>query len=795
MKKSLAIITAATLTAAAAPIVMRGFTSEVSTARGMVCIKAVDDGIIRISRHESGKNTKSTGISVLEENDSLPAGSWISPSEYELVLPSVTVKVDRTTGRVCFIAPDGHTILSEAVPDGKNAAMRFVRPDGEHFYGAGERGHRLVLNGDSLTFYNRPNYGYGEGDPRNSQMNISIPWVVSDAGYGILFDDYGKAVMTLGDTLTYTTETPDPVGYYFISGGDMPRTVASYSRLTGLQPLPPLWALGYITSKYGYHDEKETLGVVDTLKNHGYPLDGLVLDLYWYGKETDMGRLEWNKEQFPDHRRMIDSLRSRGVNTVIISQPYVNKIGAIDNYNLLDSLGMLTKDANGDTRDVTTWVGEAGMLDITNPDTRQWLWRRMRALMSDGLAGLWGDLGEPEQHPVDIVHASGESAEEFHNAYGNRWSQTLYEGLRADFPEMRPFLMMRGGSAGLQRYGVFPWTSDVARSWEGLQPQVRLMLQSGLSGLGYMSSDIGGFAVNPDKPEDAELYVRWLQMGVFTPMLRTHAQNKPEPFHYQRYEDILKRYIDMRYEWLPYNYTLAYENAAHGLPLVRPVFFNSDTRNDRYAAVDDEYLWGDNVLVAPVMKKGATSRKVLFPAGEWVDFFNTRLRYKGMTEAIVKAPLSKLPLFVKAGSFIPLAGKRMENTTGYDPQLLTVRYYPSPERSRYVLFDDNRSMPGTIENNAFQLTTFEGESTPRHTLVNISASGAYDGMPEFRQLRFEIPGVAKPRRVDLGDGDPMPETACDKDVRQSGWTYDAASRTLTVIFPWAYTDRTLKIEY
>lgn len=777
------------------PIALSAYTSRVFTDKGIVTVQPVADGIIRIGSGSPAGLSDPTGIAVLDPQD-INTHSWISPDEFVLTTGTTRVSVNRHTGKVSFYDTDGRLLLSEAMPlenAGDTGKASFIRPAGEFFYGTGERGHSLVYNDDSLSFYNRPNYGYGEGDSRISQMNISIPWIVSDAGYGILFDDYSKAGMQVGDTIRYVSGGTRPLAYYFINGdGNMADAVGDYSRLTGLQDMPPLWTLGYITSKYGYGNREETLGVVDTLRQRGYPLDGLVLDLYWYGVETDMGRLEWDGSKWPDHAGMLRTLRDKGVNTVVITQPYINKIGAIDNYNLLDSLGMLTHDAEGKTNDVTTWVGEAGMFDVTNPDTRVWMWNRLSPLVAEGLSGLWGDLGEPEQHPVSIVHSNGETAEQFHNNYGNSWSEIYYEGLRKDFPDMRPFLMMRGGTAGLQRYSVFPWTSDVSRSWEGLYPQIRLMLSSGLSGLGYMSSDIGGFAVDPEHPEDPELYVRWLQMGAFTPVLRTHAQQKPEPYHYQKYEDILKRYINMRYEWLPYNYTLAYQNASQGLPLARPLNFRGDNPGVKYIR-DDEYLWGDDVLVAPVLKKGATGRKVLFPAGEWVDFFNPALRYKGGSEVMVKAPIEKLPLFVRTGAFIPLSEQKMENTSGYDPQNLTIRYYPSADETRYVLFDDDRKSPTSLQDNAFQLTTFVGRSTPQGTDIAISAKGAYDEMPPFRRLKFEIPGIPRPEKVDLSDGTAMPQFPSVKAIRQYGWTYNASTRTLTVIFPWAYSDTELQI--
>ena len=209
---------------------------------------------------------------------------------------------------------------------------------------AGERGHSLNLNGDSLAMYNRQNYGYTAGDPRISQMGITMPYFVSDMGYGVLFDDYNEAGLALGDTIKYSSATPKPLSYYFINGeGTLAGVTEGYTLLTGRRDLPPFWGLGYITSKYGYHNQKEAIGAIDSLKTRGYPVDGMVLDLYWYGVETDMGRLEWDKKQWPDHKKMLSDLKERGVNMVLISQPYVNKNGAIDNYNYLSERGMLAK--------------------------------------------------------------------------------------------------------------------------------------------------------------------------------------------------------------------------------------------------------------------------------------------------------------------------------------------------------------------------------------------------------------------------------------------------------------------
>ncbi|MDE6458379.1 MAG: DUF5110 domain-containing protein, partial [Muribaculum sp.] len=509
--------------------------------------------------------------------------------------------------------------------------------------------------------------------------------------------------------------------------------------LTGRQDLPPFWSLGYITSKYGYRTQDETYGVIDTLKRDGYPVDGVVLDLYWYGQETDMGRLEWNKEQWGDHRKMLSDLKKEGVNTVIISQPYINKIGALDNYNMLAAEGMLTKNAAGDINDVTTWVGEAGMFDVANPDTRRWLRERYRTLTDEGVTGWWGDLGEPEVHPETIVHANGETAREYHNQYGNVWSSIIYDLFKDEYPGRRLMTLMRGGTAGLQRYSVFPWSTDVSRSWGGMQPQVKIMLNSGLSGLGYMSHDVGGFAIDKEHPVDPELYVRWLQLGVFSPVLRTHSQMYAEPYHYPEYAPLLLDLVKMRYRWLPYNYTLAYENAVKGYPLVRPLNFTDKSAAD---SITDEYMWGSEVLVAPVLQQGAVKRNVYLPAGTWIDWNDPSVVYSGQREISYKAPLDVMPLFIRNGAFIPQADYDMENTGDYNPASYTILYFPRGEvKSDYTLFEDDRTSSGSLAAGEYALVKFSGSATKGRIVIDVEVSGYYPGMPAERCLDFVLPAL------------------------------------------------------
>ncbi|HBN62719.1 MAG TPA: glycosyl hydrolase, partial [Porphyromonadaceae bacterium] len=564
--------------------------------------------------------------------------------------------------------------------------------------------------------------------------------------------------------------------YYFINGaGTLADATRQLSSLTGRQDLPPFWSLGYITSKYGYRTQDETVGVVDTLKRAGYPVDGIVLDLYWYGKEQDMGRLAWDPVQWPDHKKMLADLKKEGVNTVIISQPYIlRNSNGLANYNELAAKGLLLKDSTGNPQEVTIWVGEGGMFDMANPETRRWLSDRYRQLTLEGVGGWWGDLGEPEVHPETGIHANGLSTREYHNLYGNDWSQVIYDMFKKDFPDTRLMTMMRGGTTGLQRYSVFPWSTDVSRSWGGLQPQVTIMLNSGLSGLGYMSHDVGGFAIDENNPYDPELYVRWLQLGLFSPVLRTHAQSTAEPYKYPAQQDIILPLIRERYRWLPYNYTLAYENASQGQPLVRPLNFYS-AGSGKYDDVTDEYLWGRDILVAPVMKQGATERQVIFPDGLWVDYSKPSKFYNGGDTITYPAPLDVLPLFVRAGAFIPQADYKMESTGDYRTDTYTVTYYPYLGESEYQMFEDDRTSTASLADNTYSIITFRGDASVEGINIDVTAKGTYHGAPDMKKLTFKI---------HLIDVKPSEITIDGKTLSKKAWKYDPSTSTVSIPVKW-----------
>lgn len=749
-----------------------------------VTVTAVTENIIRVTNTPVGVETPRSRT-LLPLTEKVSAHIFNAPGAEVLTTDGgIVVSVDKVDGAVTIAAPNGVVIADPGVRQavGGKEKMTLTTPGNESFYGAGERGYSLNLAADTLVMFNRQNYGYTAGEERIKQMNITMPLLISSKGYAIVFDDYAAATLTTSNPLTYTTEAGKPVDYYFISGitGDnrqarLDNLLSRLTRLTGRQELPPLWSLGYITSKYGYRTEAETRGVIDSLQRAGYPVDGIVLDLYWYGKEQDMGRLEWDKDQWPNPVKMLSDLKKKGVNLVAISQPYVLRNGrAIDNYNELAPKGMFVRDSLGNPGEVTIWVGHGGMFDVSNPDTRKWLAERYRQLTDMGVTGWWGDLGEPEVHPDSLYHYNGLKARQYHNLYGNDWSKIIYDMFKEQYPDRRLMTMMRGGTTGLQRYNVFPWSTDVSRSWGGLQPQITIMLNSGLSGMGYMSHDVGGFAIDPENPVDPELYVRWLQLGTFSPILRTHSQQVSEPYKYPEQQHIILPLVKERYAWLPYNYTLAFENASAGQPLVRPLnYYNSaDTSLD---SISDEYLWGRDVLIAPVLTQGATERKVTFPAGTWLDMANPSNIYRGGETITYPAPLEVLPMFVRAGAFIPRADYRMKNVGDYRTDSYTVRFYPVEGKSDGYIFEDDLSTPTTVAEGRYSLLRFDSDTDASAITIGMraehGATGYVNPAPD-KNIVFEVYGIAtRPAAVTFNG-------------KKASFNYDEAGRRLTVKVKW-----------
>jgi oligosaccharide 4-alpha-D-glucosyltransferase len=625
----------------------------------------------------------------------------------------------------------------------------FKMPDEGILMGGGSRVLGMDRRGQRLELYNKPSYGYGT---EAALMYYSLPMLVSSERFGLIFDNGAKGVLDIGAT--------DPASLHFEAEGgrasyivtvaeDWPGLMEALTAVTGRQPLPPRWAFGNFSSRMGYRSQAEVEWVVDGYRVKDIPLDAVVLDLYWFGADLfgHMGNLAWDSTTFPEPESMMQSLADKGISTILITEPFI--LETSKRFEDVVENQLLGTDAEGAPYIYDFYFGTTGLLDIFKEDTRDWFWEIYRDFTASGVQGWWGDLGEPEVHPEGMHHTIG-TANEVHNLYGHEWARLVYEGFAEDFPKQRPLILMRAGFVGSQRYGMIPWSGDVSRSWEGLQPQVEIALQMGLQGLGYMHSDLGGFAGDTF---DADLYARWMQFGTFQPVYRPHAQEAvpPEPIFWDT--DTLARirpFIQLRYALAPYNYTLAYENSTTGMPFMRPLFFADDNPDLLHRA--DGFLWGDAFLVYPVRFAEQESVNVTFPAGAaWYDYF-TGIRYEGGTEVEVTTTPETLPVFVRAGSWVPMIPP-VDSLHFYPNDYLKLHYWHDEtiRESSGFLYEDDGITPDAAARGLCEKTTFTTRFDAQKQVLNLSLQrdgGRFSGRADQRRIDWTVHHFpSRPERV------------------------------------------------
>lgn len=703
------------------------------------------------------------GVRVLLSRDTLPAEQSFAVPD-SLPVP-VAIQVNDATAYLDFEFDPLHRVVVRKAPlavflirgvdtvfaeqagwevttGGVKGSYR-LRPQ-EAFYGGGFRTQDVNLSGKRFNLYNQAQYGYRNGA---MNLNVSIPFFVSSAGYGILFDNHRAGVADVGNSnpQTFGAEFEGgPMRYWLVPGTGYKQVLERYTALTGRQELPPRWALGYIQSRYGYQTEAEARNVVTQMQQQDFPLSALVLDLFWFGSPATMGNLSWDNTRFPNPTGMISDWRNSGVKTILITETYFTQNSS--NFSSAAANGYFATTASGQPFVIGGfWAGSSALLDLTKPSVRPWFMNFYQQRAAEGVEGWWCDLGEPENHPSSMQHFGG-TAREIHNLYSLIWADWLHQHYATQFPNKRLFNLIRSGYSGMQRYSTFPWTGDIQRSWSGLQAQIPAMIHMGMSGVGYMHSDIGGFTGGG---QDNELYARWQQLGAFQPIQRAHGEGvPPEPIFYpNNIKTIVRDFAKLRMRLLPYNYTLAWENSQSGLPLVRPLFMELDGFSSLYSQVNDQFLWGKNLLVAPVMAAGQTSRPVVLPPGRWFDWW-TDQPYNGGATVNVSAPLSRMPLFVRGDAFVPMT-PAVNSTEQYDSDTLEVHYYPadSSKLAEYTLFLDDGSSRNSLVTNQFRTMVFSGrhgQSGGARLWVQLEQQGSYAGEPALRSLQYQLHRFALP---------------------------------------------------
>jgi oligosaccharide 4-alpha-D-glucosyltransferase len=695
---------------------------EIITSDGKYIFKSYSDKIIETSFIPKGETYDPTSHAVVLTPKSGIAKVKLDKNTIQFVTPGMAVTIQKTPFKISY------SYKSKALISEKNGYFKkdstdvidFNLDSSEILYGGGARALGMNHRGNRLQLYNRAHYGY---ETKAELMNFCIPLVLSSKIYAVHFDNEPIGYLDLDskkdNTLAYETISGRKT-YQVIAADSWTELISSYTDLTGKQPLPARWTLGNFSSRFGYHSQEEVEKTIRKFEEDKIPVDAIILDLYWFGKtiKGTMGNLDWDKDNFPNPTKMISDLNGKGVKTVLITEPFI--LTSSSKWQEAVAKNILATDKTGKPFTYDFYFGNTGLVDIFKPEGAAWFWNIYKNLINQGVGGMWGDLGEPEVFPSQAMTAKGK-ADEVHNVYGHNWAKLISEGYQKDFPNQRPFILMRSGYSGSQRFGMMPWSGDVSRSWGGLQSQPEIALQMGMQGMGYMHSDLGGFAGDYF---DNELYIRWLQYGVFQPIFRPHAQEEvaSEPV----YKDIVtkakaKKQVELRYQMLPYNYTLAFDNNQKGTPLMRPLFFE-EPNNTSLATVSDTYFWGNDFLVAPITKSNITATSVYFPKNNnWFDFY-TDQKYEAGDTKTVSVSDDHIPVFVRGGAFIPMI-KTIQNTSAYSLATFDLHYFVDDKTtiSSGKLYNDNGETTQAYEKGDYEILYFKSTNTPKEINISLSA--------------------------------------------------------------------------
>jgi oligosaccharide 4-alpha-D-glucosyltransferase len=708
---------------------------------GTYTFQAFDENVIQV--RFANDSIDSDLLYAPKEDGNIPLMYSESEELIELSTGSVRIEIEKEGYQIRYF--DGSETLKLTDRGGLQLAndstyFNFALTETEAIYGTGFRALPLNRRGEKLLIYNRPQYGYGWGE---KNLNYTIPHWTSSNNYGLLIDNPARAQLDIGasvsSTLTYASKGGN-MTYYFINGSDQKALLAELVGLTGRQPLPPRWSFGNLQSRFGYRSQKQTEEILNKSLDAGYPVDAIILDIYWFGPELEdgqMGKLDWDLEKWPEPKKMIQGFKEKGVKTVVVTEPFFTR--KAKHYPYLSEQKLMALNNEGKTYDIPDfYFGVGGLLDVFKPGAKSWMWDQYKYIRSFGVDGLWVDLGEPEKHPHDMIHVNGK-ASQIHGAYGHEWARMLHEGYQNDYKDERLFHMGRSGFVGSQRFGLIPWTGDVGRGWQGLKAQMPAILSMGISGLGYMHSDAGGFSMIDIG--DPELYTRWLQLSTFTSVFRPHADQivAPEPvFWDEKTQSIVKDLIDLRYSLLPYHYTLAYENSQSGLPFARPMIMEFPEASD---TLYQQFMYGADLLVAPVIEPGEISKKVVLPAGQWYDL-STNEKLEGDREFISQAAIEEVPVFVREGAIMPTSpGTRSADSYNGEEVILT--YYLSSQDTRRSFFFDDGKDPKSIEKRSYEMLDCAVSATDNQLKFSVTRNGSYEGAPEERKITWRVIGLAK----------------------------------------------------
>ncbi len=761
----------------------------ISASQARIRLTVVSPAVIRVRMSATGTFLPDSSWSVVERRIGSQAFNLTeSADEIALTTSTLTCRVKRFPCRLAFYDA-GNSLLNQDDPakgmgwSGKQIAVWKTMPPDEQYFGFGEKAGALNRKWKMMSMWNSDIPAYrSDTDP----LYETIPFfygIRKGMAYGIFFDNTYYSYFNMGkeNPEQYSFGAVDgELDYYFVYGPKPADVLKIFSTLIGTMPLPPKWAVGYQQCRYSYYPEARVRELASTFRTKKIPCDVIYLDIHY----MDGYRcFTWDKQRFPDPKKMIADLAKDGFKIVVIIDPGIKNEPGYWVYDEGSKGDYFAKYPDGKPFVGKVWPGECVFPDFSRTASRNWWGTLYRGLVDVGVKGFWNDMNEPAVFDVSsktfdlsVMHDDrglNTDHRKNHNIYGMQMARGTYEGVAKLRPNERPFVLTRANYAGGNRYAA-AWTGDNISSWEHLEMAVPMCLNLSISGQPFVGTDIGGFVGSPS----GELYARWLQLGTFTPLMRTHAEiGSPdrEPWSYgPLYEAINKKSIELRYTLMPYIYTQFYEASRSGIPVMRPLFFDFPD-DESLLWSDRDFMFGDALLVAPVLWPGATTRGVRLPPGEWYNYWTSE-KFKGGEYVTVDAPIDRIPLFVKAGSIIPTQGVvQYSDEQSVNP--LTIELYPAREPSSTILYeDDGRTFE--YRQGKFCLRTVSLNSSEKECRITLSNPDGSFRPPE-RNITLKLNAAkTRPSSVQI-DGLMLREL---RPGSERGWQYDDTVKVLSVTF-------------
>lgn len=727
----------------------------------ILAVKAYTDHIVRVCEVRNGRKPRSLAVELSYEEQERIAQTVVSCQQrgenFILETKGISLQVNKTGNLSFYHMSDKERLTTFC--EGEKKERNTLSEEEKAFIGM--EGHETSVQmqnhinlymtldakdciyglGDKTGVLNKREYEYemwNSDIPAPHEDNFkalykSVPFmiVLKEHGvYGVFFDNHGKSSFDLGKEdekyMIYRAEDGD-LDYYFITGQNIAEVIKGYTFLTGRVPIPMRWTLGYHQSRWSYKTEKEIRELADNIRRYDIPCDCIHLDIdYMDGYRV----FTWNQQNFEDPVKLITDLREEGFQTVTIIDPGVKQDKGYDIYDEGIANDYFAKDTQGDVYVNAVWPGDAVFPDFGRKEVRDWWGQKHQFLLDKGIMGVWNDMNEPASFngplPDDVVFYEEETPSDhkwMHNVYGHNMSKATYLGLKR-LSNMRPFVITRACYSGTQKYATV-WTGDNNSLWTHLRMAIPQLCNLGMSGYAFAGTDVGGFGADVT----GELLVRWYQVGCFSTLFRNHSalgSRRQEPWLFGKEKlDIIRRYVKLRYELIPYFYDLFYEHQSTGLPVMRPLVLEYE-KDEVTHNLNDEFMIGSNILVSPVVEQGMTKKLVYLPAGEWFDYW-TKEKIDGGRYIIRDAPLDICPVYIKAGTILPKYPVNSYIGTGEQKKLILEVYAGEGE---YLHYQDD-GMDFAYEQGAYNLYHFTHKGNGK-----VETSMIHEGYPAYESIEF-----------------------------------------------------------